>query len=157
MLDNIFEFLIENHITVAAAESCTGGLLAAAFTDVSGISAVFLEGAVTYSNEAKERLGVKRETLEKYGAVSEETAAEMALCIKRRAGSDIGISTTGAAGPASSEGKPVGLVYTAIATKNKTYVYTLHLNGTRRGIREKAVKEVLNNLKNISETELCHE
>ncbi|MBO4897936.1 MAG: nicotinamide-nucleotide amidohydrolase family protein [Clostridia bacterium] len=155
--DNIFEYLIENNITVATCESCTGGLLAAAFTDVPGISSVFLEGAVTYTNEAKERLGVKCETLEEFGAVSRQTAREMAQCIKERAKSDIGISTTGVAGPEPSEGKPVGLVYTAIASKNKTHVFELNLSGSRREIREETVKAVLRHLKNISETEKFHE
>ncbi len=155
--DNIFDFLIANHITAATAESCTGGLLAAAFTDIPGISSVFLEGIVTYTNDAKERLGVSRETLKTYGAVSKETAREMAQCVRARAGSDIGISTTGVAGPEPSEGKPVGLVYMAIATKNDTHVYKLNISGTRRGIRESAVKEVLKNLKIILETESIHE
>ena len=73
-MSDIFEKLINKHITVSCAESCTGGLLAAAFTDAPGISAVFFEGAVTYANEAKERLGVKAETLQNFGAVSENTA-----------------------------------------------------------------------------------
>ena len=151
--DNVFEYLIKNNITVATCESCTGGLLAAAFTDVPGISSVFLEGAVTYTNEAKERLGVSRGTLQTYGAVSKETAREMALCIKKRAGSDIGISTTGVAGPMPSEGKPVGLVFAAIATKKETHLFKFILSGTRREIREAAVTKVLKNLKFILETE----
>ena len=85
--------LLRDKITVAVSESCTGGMLSTAFTDVPGISEIFMEGAVTYSNDAKmRRLGVKKETLDKYGAVSAETAAEMAEGIAKSAGTDIGLS-----------------------------------------------------------------
>ena len=105
--------LLEKNITISCAESCTGGMFAAALTDVPGISAVFDRGIVTYSNKAKmEELGVKEETLAAHGAVSEETAMEMAEGIRRVSGSDIGISVTGIAGPGGgTPEKPVGLVY----------------------------------------------
>ena len=148
---------MENHITVATCESCTGGLLAAAFTDIPGISAVYLEGVVTYTNGAKERLGVKRETLEKFGAVSGETAAEMAQAVRERAGSDIGLSTTGVAGPAASEGKPAGLVFLGFATKDKTGTVKLSLAGSRDDIRKQAVEKVLEHLKFLAETESINE
>ena len=98
----------EQQLTLAVAESCTGGMIASNLVEYPGISAALVEGCVTYSNEAKmHRLGVKAETLEKYGAVSEETAKEMAEGIARTSGADIGVATTGVAGPESSEGKPV--------------------------------------------------
>ena len=109
--------LIERGITVSCAESCTGGKFAAALTDISGISQVFDRGIVTYSNAAKiQELGVKSETLAEHGAVSEETAKEMAVGIRRVSGSDIGISVTGIAGPdGGTDEKPVGLVYIGLA------------------------------------------
>lgn len=105
--------LIDKNISVSCAESCTGGLFAQTLTEVSGISAVFDRGIVTYSNRAKiEELGVRAETLEKFGAVSEETAIEMAEGLKRKVGSRLCISVTGIAGPeGGTEEKPVGLVY----------------------------------------------
>ena len=105
----IIDKLIKKNQTLSVAESCSGGLLASSFVNVSGASQVFLEGVVTYSNEAKiKRLGVKKETLEKYGAVSEETAREMVCGLKTFAG----ISITGIAGPTGgTKEKPVGLVY----------------------------------------------
>ena len=109
--------LMSRNITIAAAESCTGGQFGAALTDVPGISAVFDRSLVTYSNQAKmDELGVKAETLEKYGAVSEQTAIEMAEGVRQKAGTDIGISVTGIAGPdGGTEEKPVGLVYIGLS------------------------------------------
>ncbi len=105
--------LIDQSISVSSAESCTGGLFAQTMTEVAGISAVFDRGFITYSNQAKmEELGVKEETLEKFGAVSEETAIEMAEGLKSVTGSRLCISVTGIAGPdGGTEEKPVGLVY----------------------------------------------
>lgn len=105
--------LMDKGLTISSAESCTGGLFAKSVTDIPGISKCFDRGIVTYSNRAKmEGLGVKEETLEKYGAVSEKTALEMAEGLKRLSGSDICISVTGIAGPGGgTEEKPVGLVY----------------------------------------------
>lgn len=109
--------LMSRNITIAAAESCTGGLFGAALTDVPGISAVFDRSLVTYSNQAKmDELDVKAETLEKYGAVSEQTAIEMAEGVRLKAGTDIGVSVTGIAGPdGGTEEKPVGLVYIGLS------------------------------------------
>lgn len=105
--------LIERGISISCAESCTGGLFAETLTDISGISSVFDRGLVTYSNNAKmDELGVKSETLEKYGAVSKETAIEMAKGLKEKTGSRVCVSITGIAGPeGGTEEKPVGLVY----------------------------------------------
>lgn len=109
--------LIKNNITLASAESCTGGLFAKRITDVAGISKVYDRGFVTYTNESKsQEIGVSNETLEKYGAVSEETALEMAMGVRETAGTDIGVSVTGIAGPGGgSEEKPVGLCYIAVS------------------------------------------
>ena len=139
-----------NRLIDPVAESCTGGMIASNLVEYPGISAALVEGCVTYSNEAKmHRLGVKAETLEKYGAVSEETAKEMAEGIARTSGADIGVATTGVAGPESSEGKPVGLVYIAIAYKGKTEVYTCHFVGKRNKIRERAAYTALNRLRKV--------
>ncbi len=146
--DIVVDRLLQTGKTVATAESCTGGLIGASFTDFAGISSVYIEGVITYANEAKLRLGVKEETLKKYGAVSHETAREMAEAVRRRAGADIGISTTGIAGPGGgTPNKPVGLVYVGISTAKKTDTYVLRLSGDRSDVRRKTVKAVFHFLK----------
>lgn len=129
------ELLIERGLTISSAESCTGGMFAAALTDIPGISAAFDRGLVTYSNQAKvDELGVKPETLEKYGAVSRETAMEMAEGVKRVSGSDIGISVTGIAGPdGGTPEKPVGLVYIGFAYGDKRECREIHRTLNDRG------------------------
>jgi len=131
------EMLIEKNITVALAESCTGGLIAGQLTNVPGISQVFERGVVSYSNKAKmECLGVNPDTLHKYGAVSRETAVEMARGIRKAAGTDIGVSVTGIAGPGGGTAeKPVGLVYIALADKDNVECKELRLAGSRAKIR----------------------
>lgn len=116
--------LIEKKIRIATAESCTGGLLAKQITDVSGASEVFGYGIVSYSNEAKwEQLGVRRETVERFGAVSEQTAAEMAQCARKNGGADIGVSTTGIAGPTGGTAeKPNGTCFIGFCNGKKTVV-----------------------------------
>ena len=116
------EKLKEKGLTIACAESCTGGMFASALTDIPGISACFDRGIVTYSNRAKvEELGVKQETLDAFGAVSEETALEMAKGVRRVSGTDIGISVTGIAGPdGGTPEKPVGLVYIGLDFDGQT-------------------------------------
>jgi len=149
-MEKLIEKLIEKNITVAAAESCTGGLLSSAFVDIPGSSAVLLEGVVTYSNEAKVRLGVDKETLILHGAVSEEVALLMAKAVKKRAGATIGLSTTGIAGPGGgSDEKPVGLVYTAIAGDDFEKVYKLNLSGNRTQIRCATVQFVTDKIKEL--------
>lgn len=141
----VAEQLLQKQLTLAVAESCTGGMIASDLVEYPGISAALLEGCVTYSNDAKmRRLGVKAETLEKYGAVSEETAKEMAEGIAKTSGADIGLATTGVAGPESSEGKPVGLVYIALSYKGKTEVKKCSFVGKRNKIRERAAYTALN-------------
>ena len=108
--------LLDRGLTLSLAESCTGGMVAKRITDISGASGCFAYGCVTYSNQAKQRLlGVSAETLEAYGAVSQQTALEMARGVRNLSGSDIGVGITGVAGPNPSEGKEVGLVYVAIS------------------------------------------
>lgn len=135
----VVELLIKQNKTVTFAESCTGGLLSKKITDVSGASECFNCGFVTYSNERKEKLlGVKRETLEKYGAVSWQTAYEMCEGAKIRGGADIGIGITGIAGPGGgTEEKPVGLVYIGICTDEIHATCELHLAGDRDTVRER--------------------
>lgn len=125
--------LRERGMTLATAESCTGGLIAKRVTDLAGCSDVFLGGCVTYANEAKERLiGVSRETLEKYGAVSEQTAREMARGVRLALGADVGIATTGIAGPGGgTPDKPVGTVYIAVSTEEGEKVKLLTLSPKR--------------------------
>lgn len=123
--------------TLATAESCTGGLIAKRITDISGSSAMFGYGAVTYANEAKMKLlSVKPETLEKHGAVSPETAAEMAEGVRFLSGADVGIATTGIAGPGGgTESKPVGLVYLGVSSKRGTRTLRLMLTQGRDRVR----------------------
>lgn len=139
------EILREKKLTVAAAESCTGGLVAAKITSVSGSSAVISFSMTTYSNEVKiEKLGVSRKTIEEFGAVSKQTAREMAENIRKMAKADIGVSVTGVAGPSMSEGKAVGTVFIGICTEQKTMVEQLEEAPlTRDEIREKAAERAL--------------
>ncbi|WP_315121004.1 competence/damage-inducible protein A [uncultured Clostridium sp.] len=135
------KILIENNLTISVAESCTGGLLCGRLVNYPGISKVLIEGCVTYSNDSKiSRLGVRETTLEKFGAVSEETAEEMAEGIAKTSNSNIGISTTGIAGPAGgTDEKPLGLVYVGIYINGETFVKKLNLSGNRQTIRERTV------------------
>ena len=142
----IVEKLIERGIVVATAESCTGGLISSTITDVPGSSAIFGYGMVTYSNEAKMKiLGVKEDTLKQFGAVSKETAYEMAEGLKKVSSADVAISVTGIAGPGGgSEEKPVGLVYMGIATKEGIFTKKNLFNGDRDEIRKQTVHTALN-------------
>ena len=147
--NTIFECLNsgEKPLTISTAESCTGGMIASKLIEVPGISENFIEGIVSYSNEAKiKRLKVKKETLEKYGAVSEEVAREMLAGLK----TDIGISTTGIAGPGGgTKDKPVGLVYIGIKVKDEVKIFRRELKGDRNKIRQRAMMHALYNLLKI--------
>jgi len=127
------EMLSKHNLTISLAESCTGGLVGNRITDIPGSSQYFMGGLIVYSNQAKiEQLGVKKETLEKYGAVSKNTAEEMAVNIRGIMKTDIGVSLTGIAGPGGgTEEKPVGLVYIGLATGQSTNVFKLNLHGDR--------------------------
>ena len=131
------------------AESCTGGMVSSSLINYPGISSVFMEGCVTYSNEAKiKTLGVKEETLGSVGAVSEQCAKEMAQGVAARHNTNIGLSTTGIAGPeGGSVERPVGLVYMGITINRKTIVKKYIFNGDRQQIRYRACKTLLNDLR----------
>ena len=122
--ETLVALVVQKNLKIATAESCTGGLLAKLITDVSGASAVFDYGIVSYANEIKwGQLGVKRETVETYGAVSEQTAREMAQCAAKNAGADIGLSTTGIAGPTGGTAqKPNGTCYIGVYFNGTTTV-----------------------------------
>ncbi|MGB9779358.1 competence/damage-inducible protein A [Caldanaerobacter sp.] len=145
MEEVVVKLLQMKGLSLATAESCTGGLLAKKITDVPGASKVFGFGVVTYSNVAKEKiLGVDKKTLESYGAVSPETAKEMAEKVRSLANADLGLSTTGIAGPSGgTPEKPVGLVYVGFATPQKTYIKKLMLSGDRDRIRTRAMLHAL--------------
>jgi nicotinamide-nucleotide amidase len=135
--------------TLATAESCTGGLLAGRITDVPGSSEYFLEGVVSYSNEAKiDLLGVRKKLIETHGAVSEQVAGAMAAGIRKRAGSTFGIAVTGVAGPGGgSPEKPVGLVYIALADDSQTTTRKFIFPGDRQFIRTLSVNAALDMLR----------
>ncbi len=128
-------------LTLSCAESLTGGLLASSVVDVPGASKVFKGGFVTYCDEAKHsQLGVLKETLKKNGAISEETAREMAAGAAKALGTDIAIATTGNAGPDADEGKPVGLVYIGLYYQGNCQAFCHHFTGTRKEIRLQTVR-----------------
>lgn len=137
--------LTNRRYTISAAESCTGGLLAAAIVNVSGASNVFECSYVTYANKAKEDLvHVSPETLSLYGAVSKQTAEEMALGCAKAAGADVGLSTTGIAGPdGGTPEKPVGLVYLGCAIHGKVVTERHIFSGDRISVRKQAVEAAL--------------
>ena len=139
------EALTHRGLTIATAESCTGGLVAAKLVNYPGISKALFEAHVTYANEAKIRYcGVNPDTLAAHGAVSEETAREMALGLRQRSGADIAVSTTGIAGPAGgTKEKPVGLVYVGCADAQGVRVEKLQLSGSRERIRNLAALRAL--------------
>ena len=139
------KLLRNNKLKIATAESCTAGLLSAALTDIPGSSEYFSMGVTVYSNETKTRtLNVKNSTLVHNGAVSKETALEMAWGIKKLAESNIGVSITGIAGPGGGTlEKPVGLVYIGIVINNYHFVKKLSFLGNRNAIRKQAVNSAL--------------
>lgn len=145
----VAKMLVENNLKIAVAESCTGGMVSASLINYPGISSVFMEGCVTYSNEAKMKsLGVKKETLDVYGAVSDNCAKEMASGVAARYNTNVGIATTGIAGPGGgTDEKPVGLVYFGIYINGKVITKKYVFNGDRQGIRERATRTILNDLR----------
>lgn len=145
MTKTLIEALRGRGWTVTAAESCTGGMVAAAITDVAGSSEVFERGFVTYSNAAKrEMLGVKATTLDAHGAVSEEVAAEMAQGALAAAGADVAVAISGIAGPGGSDHKPEGRVCFALATKSDVTAKTVEFGAIgRANVRSKATDYAL--------------
>jgi len=145
--------LLETRRDVATAESCTGGWIAKAFTDVAGSSQWFIEGFVTYSNESKvRRLGVPRAVLKKSGAVSEAAARAMAIGALKRANAQVAVAVTGIAGPGgAAPGKPVGTVWLAWAMRRgsaiRVGVQLRHFRGDRESVRRKTVRAALEGLR----------
>jgi competence/damage-inducible protein CinA C-terminal domain len=147
----VARLLIEKKLTISTAESCTGGMIASYLINYPGISEVFLEGAVTYSNEAKHnRLGVNNDILNQYGAVSEETAREMAIGIAKTANTDVSIVTTGIAGPEGGTlEKPVGLVFIGVYVQGKVTIKKCLFKGDRNKVRLQATITGLDMLRRI--------
>lgn len=143
MSQRVGELLTERRQTVAVAESSTGGLLGAAFTDVPGSSAYFLGGVIAYDNRVKiEQLGVPAEVIERVGAVSAETAEAMATGVKRLLGADLGLSITGVAGPGGDEHKPAGLTFIGLA-ESEVVTERHQLTGNRWSVRLQTVLAAL--------------
>ncbi|MBQ7775784.1 MAG: CinA family protein [Lachnospiraceae bacterium] len=143
--EEVVKLLQKKGMTITTAESCTGGLIAAGLVNVSGASDVLKLSVVTYSEEAKQRvLGVKAETLEKYGVVSEETAYEMAVGALEYAKADVALSVTGIAGPGGgTKEKPVGLVFIGCNVQGRVTVERHLFQGDRLAVRESSVKAAL--------------
>ncbi len=141
----IGELLSRAHQNVATAESCTGGLLSHVLTAVSGASEYFAGGVVAYSNRIKETiLGVRPETLKTFGAVSEETVREMAEGVRQKFNTEIGLATTGIAGPTGgTPGKPVGLVWIGISRPERTTTCECHFDADREGVKNLTVERLL--------------
>ena len=150
--EKVVKLLLEKKLVIACAESCTGGLIAKRITDVSGSSAVFNCGIVSYSNKIKEKvLNVKNETLKEFGAVSEQTVCEMVKGVLEISGADIAVSVSGIAGPNSDNtDKPVGLIYLAVSDGEKITVKKLNnqfttdvRNSNRISASDEALKMIL--------------
>ena len=138
--NRLLELLSKHNLKIATAESCTGGLVAGVLCDISGISAHFWEGYITYSEEAKcKNLGVLPETIAHYGVVSCEVAEEMAMGAAERANADCAIATTGVAGPTGgTDENPVGTVCFACVVKNQVLTERMIFEGNRMEIRMQA-------------------
>lgn len=151
LIDEIAEKLIALNCKLATAESCTGGMIGAAFTDLPGISAIYEGGVISYSNEVKHReLGVPLELLGKYGAVSAECARAMVEGVCRKFNACAGLSATGIAGPdGGTAEKPVGLVYVGAMFNGKVEVRELRMRGSRELIRRRTVAQALNLLRDL--------
>jgi PncC family amidohydrolase len=141
----VVQLLRERRLTLSLAESCTGGRVSDMLTNVPGCSEVLKGGVVAYSNGSKVKLlGISSATLELYGAVSAECASEMAQGARSALGADIGVSTTGIAGPGGATPiKPVGLVYIALASDDGVQVFKHQFPGDRESVRSKTAEEVL--------------
>ncbi len=151
LASRVIEIFREKGLSLALAESCTGGMIAETVTNVAGASDIFYGSAVTYVNSAKEHiLGVAHETLEKHGAVSSECAEEMACGARRVYGADVAMSVTGIAGPGGgSEAKPVGTVWFGLATKDGAETFRRRFDGDRAAVRRQTVEEVLRRLAEV--------
>ena len=145
IIKDIAEKLASKGLTLAVAESCTGGLICNAITDLPGASVFFIAGMICYSVESKKKfLGISSSLLQKHGTVSKEIAAAMAQGIRKISGSDLSISTTGIAGPDTIEGKKKGLVFVAVSREGAVESRMLKLQGSREEIKREASLEALN-------------
>lgn len=142
---DLLELCKSKGLTIATAESCTGGLISALLTEVAGSSEVFSRGFVTYSNDAKTKmLAVDADVIEKHGAVSEEVATAMAVGARRAAGVELAVSVTGVAGPGGgTKGKPVGMVSIAVSTSGNVQVVTHYFSGDRNSVRLQSVEAAI--------------
>lgn len=149
--EEIGRLLLEKELTIACAESCTGGLLTSTLTDVPGSSSYLMGSVVSYANDVKSRIvGVSHESLIAYGAVSEPVAREMAEGIRTLIRTDIGVGVTGIAGPGGGTAdKPVGLVYIAAALRDHTLVTENYFSGTRTENKYAAVKKAITMVMNM--------
>ena len=145
----VAQLLIENNISISTVESCTGGMLASKLVNIPGISKVFENGFITYSNQSKiDVLGVSPDIIDTYGAVSKETALELVKCLVKKTGARAGVSITGIAGPdGGTPEKPAGSVYIAISLDGEVDVIELKLNGDRDRVRHMACLNALNMLR----------
>ncbi len=161
LIDKLKQRLIlvlkQRNITLSTAESCTGGMVGACLTSIPGISAHYGYGFVTYSNDAKQKLiGVNAETLKKHGAVSAETAIEMAQGALKVSGADIAVSVTGIAGPGGgTDEKPVGTVWIAVASKTEIHTQKMSFGDDRLRTIERTVNQTFANLLRLLNKELC--
>ena len=148
LLNKIYLKLIKNNYKIATAESCTGGLVGHSLTNISGISDYFERGIISYSNKSKiELLDVPKELIINHGAVSKEVALAMAEGIRKKYGLDIGLSTTGIAGPTGgTKDKPVGLVFIGLSLKDESYVEKHIFKGNRIENKESTCEAALNML-----------
>lgn len=143
-LQSLVEQAVAAGLTVATAESLTGGMLASSLVQVPGASGMFSGGVIAYQNEVKVRvLGVDEERLRTHGAVDEQIASQMALGACRVTGARVGLSTTGVAGPQDHQGQPVGAVFVGVALDGAVQSYAYHFEGDRAAIRQQATDEAL--------------
>lgn len=149
--NQIINNLISKNITVAIAESCTGGLLSASFTSTPGVSKIFSMGLITYSNKAKKSLlKIPLSKINKHGAVSKEIAFEMVSNLYKISNCKLCISTTGIAGPdGDTKEKSIGLVYIGIKYKKNNYVFKKNFKGKRNKIQEDTVKYIFRSIKKL--------
>jgi nicotinamide-nucleotide amidase len=144
LASSLIKKLQENNLTLAVAESLTGGLVAASLTEIPGASKVFKGSITAYSDEIKQNvLNVNKETISKFTSISEQVALEMAINVRKIMKSDIGISTTGVAGPEKSAGFAPGLVFVAISIGDHNMCQKLEITGDRSKIRNQTVHEIL--------------
>jgi PncC family amidohydrolase len=149
MIQDLARILTRRQQTLAIAESCTGGLLCHTLTNIPGSSRFFVLGVIAYANDAKRRiLGVRSSTVKKHGAVSKETAIEMAQGVRRIGSSSIGIGITGIAGPAGgSRLKPVGTVFISVSIASRAYFKKFHFKGPRASVKSQATTAAFNLLR----------